>query len=209
MTKVFLSLCSIVALVGSASASTVAMAKGLSAGFNVTSPTGTVLTNFTMSFGAFATNPAAGITAAQLKTLLTTTTSFSEFAAATAPVGGLLTASVTNNTFAAGTPQPAAFNGKNIYVVVMDGATATASNAFSLITLDTTSPAGTWVFPADVTSALVTTNAPSATTTSFLTVLGNEIAGTPNSLQLSAVPEPTVSLMGLIGAIGFLARRRR
>ena len=206
MKKTLLTLLGILS-VATCNASTVSLSKGLNPGFNIQSSAGVVLTNFTILVGAFDMNPIAP-TALTLKALLATT-AFSEFGRATAPAGGLVTASITRNDFSTG-PAASAFNGKNIYAVIMDSTTSAASNQFGLITVDTTSPAGTWVFPADTTSALVTTNAPTGLLTNFATQVGSEIdnATGPETLRLQVVPEASTSFLVLL-SVGLLARRKR
>jgi hypothetical protein len=165
------------------------------------------LSSFTILVGSFDVNPVAP-TATDLQSLLQTQ-AFNQFGQATAPASGLITASLTKNDFSTG-PAASEFNGRNIYAVVMNAATAALSTQFGLMTLDATSTAGTWVFPADVTSALVTTNAPTGLLTNFATVVGTEInnATGADTLQLVAVPEPT-SMVLLVGSLALGLRRRR
>lgn len=208
MKKQLLLIATLGAFASASHASTVSINRGLNPGFNIQNNSGTVITTYSILVGSFDVNPVAPAPAT-LKALLQTA-AFNEFGLATAPAGGLLAGSITKNDFTTG-PAPTEFNGKNIYVVVMDAATAAASNEFALLTVDTTSPAGTWVFPADVTSALTTTNAPAGLISSFATVLGTEIdnATGPESLRLAAIPEPTTTVLasGLL-ALGFFRRRR-
>ncbi len=208
MKKTLLTLIGTVALIANASASTVSLSKGLNPGFNVQSDAGILLSNFTILVGSFDVNPVAP-TAIVLQALLQTE-AFNQFGQATAPATGLITASLTKNDFSTG-PAATEFNGRNIYAVVMNAATAALSTEFGLMTLDSTSTAGTWVFPADVTSALVTTNAPTGLLTNFATVVGTEIdnATGPESLRLAAIPEPSsIGLLSVLLGLG-IARRRR
>ena len=207
MKKTILTLAGVLALVANASASTVSLSKGLNPGFNVQSSEGILLSSFTILVGSFDVNPVAP-TATDLQSLLQTQ-AFNQFGQATAPASGLITASLTKNDFSTG-PAASEFNGRNIYAVVMNAATAALSTQFGLMTLDATSTVGTWVFPADVTSALVTTNAPTGLLTNFATVVGTEInnAAGADTLQLVAVPEPT-SMVLLVGSLALGLRRRR
>jgi hypothetical protein len=198
-------------MLSAVNASTVSVSKGLNPGFAVQSFNGTALNAFTILVGSFDANP-VNPTAESLQALLQTT-AFNEFGRSAAPATGLVTASITKNTFA---DIPATeFNSRNIYVVVMNDATAALATEFALLTLDATSPANTWVFPGDVTNALTTTNAPTGTLTNFATLVGTEIdnpnssSQVPEFLQLAPVPEPGVTslLLVLAGLAG--ARRRR
>lgn len=103
-----------------------------------------------------------------------------------------------------GAPNPGLFNNQQIYFVVGNGVDIASSTEFGIFKVAAT-------FPPDVTQAGSTP-----------VVLGNvgaiealPNAGTPisnagarDNFQLVGIPEPSAALLGLLGVVGLLRRRR-
>ena len=172
-------------LSGSAQAVTIAVSAGLpSQGFTPTI-NGTVLTNFTYAVGTWN----AG------------TNTFSVFGSAVADTGEIGGTSVT----ATG---PASFNNQQIALFVGTGSTIETSGSTWVVL---TSTNVNTVFPPDVSAPDPITFG--ATTSAVVNVVasGSPVTFTANGTAgtfLNFVPEPSSALLGLLGAVGLLRRRR-
>jgi hypothetical protein len=96
-----------------------------------------------------------------------------------------------------------ALNNQVVWLVIGNGATRETSTEFAIIDLGV-------LFPSDITSPATTVKVASGVGT-VNTVVGSEIdspAGTRDIIVL-AVPEPASGLLGLLGGLGLLRRRRR
>lgn len=129
------------------------------------------------------------------------TSTFSVFGAPVADTGEIGGTSVT----ATG---PSDFNSQQIHLFIGTGADI-ASSGSSWVILDSTS--ATAVFPSDVSVPGSATFG--ATTSAVVTVLasGKPVTFTANGSAgqfLNFVPEPSAALLGLLGAVGLLRRRR-
>lgn len=156
-----------------------------------------------LSVGTFATEP----TITDFATLLAAVSSFSSFAELTSPTAaGATQGSIVGSFTSTGGADPAVFNTKSIYMLVGNGATRAASTEWAIINTGV-------AFPANVTlsgSTPVTLSSINSFTT--LANAGTEIdiaSGTgKDQLQLVGVPEPSAALLGAIGVLGLLRRRR-
>jgi hypothetical protein len=96
---------------------------------------------------------------------------------------------------------PELWNSKEIFVVVGDKSTKEASSSFAI--LRTTSPT---LFPANVAPvATVTFSVPNG---AALNPIQNAGSVSGNVLRLAPIPEPSTALLGALGALGLLRRRR-
>ncbi|MES2705386.1 MAG: hypothetical protein V4726_02175 [Verrucomicrobiota bacterium] len=188
----------------------VSVSKGLNPGFNAQSSGGSTLTTFNLFLGSFD----AGITADTIKASgagigALIAASFNEYGTATAPANGLITGSFTKSDFTnfAATE----FNGKNMFLIVTTGTTASGGQEYAILTTGATSPAETWVFPSDVTAPIGTTNAPSGVPANFSLVYGNlkDAASGVDTIQLVAIPEVSSSLLSGLAVLGLITRRKR
>lgn len=189
-----------VAMIGSASAATIAVSAGLggTSGLVVLNADGIAMTGQTwFAVGSFATAP----TIADPKLISTTIGTMNIFAngltAAASPFK--LAQSFTNIT------NPDLFNSKVMYFALGNGTTQQNSTQFALFTMTALT-----AFPADITGA-TSVNLTMANVTSVATLAngGVEIdtAG-PDRIRLVGVPEPSAALLGALGALGLLRRRR-
>jgi hypothetical protein len=106
-----------------------------------------------------------------------------------------------------GGANPSKFNNKQIYVVVGNAATALASTHWAIMTTTTNI-----LFPADVTtSSTATISFGSIANSVMVPNAGTEIDNTSpvkDRIALVGVPEPSAALLGALGALGLLRRRR-
>jgi hypothetical protein len=101
---------------------------------------------------------------------------------------------------------PAAFNNNRIWFLLGNGLTGDTSTEFAIFT----TALGT-LFPADITQP----GGPNITLSSVANIQVLNGAGSaisvdsnPDIIQLQVIPEPSTALLGLIGALGLLRRRR-
>lgn len=105
-----------------------------------------------------------------------------------------------------GQPAGAAFNGKNIYLLVGFGGTNLATSTEMFIY-----KFGTTFGTEDSGIPITMTLSSSAGQTLLGTEVGNPsttASGRYNAALITAVPEPSAALLGAIGALGLLRRRR-
>lgn len=185
-----------------ANAATINVARGVgNPGVTVNSYSNTPLSSggFFMAVGAYQLVP----TVTDYASLLTAVDALTVFG----------TPGVSNSTTLAGILQlstgitsnggltPELWNSKEIYVIVGNGATRAASTDFAI--LRTTNPT---LFPANVAPvSTVTFSVPNGTA---LNPLANAGSVTGNVLTLQGIPEPSAALLGALGALGLLRRRR-
>ena len=195
----------------SAFSATVAVTRG---GLGVTpvTTTGTVLSTggFYIAAGAYAIVPT--ITAGDFASVAAAAASFIEFAAATSPTAVGATQGTITGSFTGGLSNAAAFNGREIFLLVGNAATRAASTEFAF--LRALAP-NTWTYTADV-SAADSISVVMRDVTSFTTIANGgtpiDIADTLAKDQVrlvSAVPEVSSSLlMGLAGLLLSVRRRK-
>ena len=197
------------ATMGSASAALYTVQTGTGAtinGFANSAGVGLQGTGGSMSFGYFNISDAQITTTTDFSTLLSSFVSFAgpgTFAIA-GPIGQRGAVSVAGNQQVAGT----AFDGKSIYAVV--GNSSTLAGATELAVLKTTSmfEAAQDLIP---TPAVVTLN--TSGTLLFGTPLADLRTTTADSsvnvgFATAPIPEPSAALLGALGALGLLRRRR-
>lgn len=196
-------------LAANASAITIQMGKGLAVGVNVlTTGTTGITGGYEIKVGTFAAEPAADATFAQVLA------AFQQFASTTSPIAGnasgLITAADSTSLVASSTAGTAAtFNTRPIYFLIGDTASSATWSFFGVLKGQTPT-AASWTFPADTTGT-ASVNAIASTVAAITPVFGTEIDNPtgPDSFRLVAVPEPSASIMGILGAFGLLARRKR
>jgi len=114
---------------------------------------------------------------------------------------------ITGSFAATGGGNASLFNGKQIYVVVGNGATAALSNEWAILTSTLNV-----LFPADVTtSSTASISFGSIANSVMVPNAGTEIdniSPVKDGIQLVGIPEPSAALLGAIGALGLLRRRR-
>lgn len=98
---------------------------------------------------------------------------------------------------------PTSLNGLPVHLFVGSGTTIANSAEFIILSNN-----GNPLFPADVTGIAATTFA--ATLSSVLTVVTSQSAQLlpNNTINFVAIPEPSTMLLGALGALGLLRRRR-
>ena len=131
------------------------------------------------------------------------------FATGTSPTAaGNTQGTITGSFVGNGGADATIFNGKQIYIVIGNGATRAGSTDFAIFT-----SAANTLFPADVTqgSAAASVTLSSITNSVVLPNAGSEdAAGTARDqiVMVSQIPEPSAALLGALGALGLLRRRR-
>lgn len=197
---------------GVAQSATITLARGLGAvGINVQNGlTNAVLPGgYYIAVGTF-TN-ASGVTqvptiTTDFSSLLAAVAQFDVFGSSNSPTSGttsgLLAAAITG----LGSPDTSVFNNKEIFVLVGNGTTAVNSNQWGFFSMAT--PV---FFPPNVADA----GGPTLTTATFASITPLPNAGTridnasgADSFRLVGVPEPSAAMLGAIGALGLLRRRR-
>ncbi len=134
--------------------------------------------------------------------------SMNVFASLTSPTATGNTKGTITGAFAAtGGGNASLFNGKQIYFVIGNGSTVANSTDFAIFTT-----ANNTSFPADVTgSGTAAVTFSSITNSVVLSNGGSEDAAGSARDQIkmvSAIPEASTALLGAIGALGLLRRRR-
>lgn len=194
----------VAALFASAHAATISVIRGTgNPGVGVSLASGTALSagGFYIGLGTF-TN-AEGATAEPIinsdASLAAAIQSFDLFASTTSLTSGTTQGLITGQFTSLGNPDPSQFNSKPLYFIIGNGATLATSTQFGIfkLTAGTAFPAN--VVPAGSTNALI----PNGTAITAL-----EGAGSVNGNTFVLVPEPSTALLGLLGAVGLLRRRR-
>lgn len=176
-------------------------------GLGVRTSTGTVLSSggFYIAIGSFDVVPTVLPDATNLYTAVD---SMNIFAVLTSPTAaGNTQGTITGSFVGTGGGSASLFNGKQIYFVVGNGSTRANSTEFAILTT-----AANVLFPADVTtSSTASVTFSSITNSVVLSNAGLEDAnGTARDLIVLAapVPEPSVALLGALGVLGLVRRRR-
>ncbi len=139
----------------------------------------------------------------EFSSLLAAVASFDVFGSSTSPTSGTTLGTISAGITALGGSDTSVFNTKEIYILVGNGATQAASTAFGIFKM--TTPV---FFPANVAAAGSTT-VPTSSTAAITPLANAGSEPTPGTFQLAtAVPEPSAALLGAIGALGLLRRRR-
>ena len=194
-------------LAGASSAATIAVGRGGAtngyAVFNPESLGGANLSatgGFYIAVGTYATEPVIS-NIAQFQSAVS---NFQVFASVNSPTSGTTLGSVTGSFVAT----DAAFNSVALYFLIGNGTTKENSNAFAILKGD---PAG-FTFPATAgqPSGSGTVTLTGAAVASPIGIAGTEtdIAGGADTLVLAAIPEPSVALLGALGILGLVRRRR-
>lgn len=176
-------------------------------GLGVRTSTGTVLSagGFYIAVGSFDVVPTVLPDATNLYTAVD---SMNIFAVLTSPTAaGNTQGTITGSFVGTGGGSASLFNGKQIYFVVGNGSTRANSTEFAILTTATSV-----LFPADVTtSSTASVTFSSINNSVVLANAGLEDAnGTARDLIVLAapVPEPSVALLGALGVLGLVRRRR-
>jgi hypothetical protein len=189
------------ALVSSANAATVSVSAGFggTSGLIVQDRLGNAIgAQSWFAVGAFASDPVIGDFASLVSTIGSMSIFSDGLTQSASPFK--IAASFTNISNAA------LFNNKTMYFALGNGTTRANSTEFALFTMTS----GTTTFPADITQPggpnLTMANVTSVT---VLPNAGTEIdtAG-PDAIRLVGIPEPSSVILGAIGALGLLRRRR-
>lgn len=133
--------------------------------------------------------------------LLAAVAAFDIFQFGTTPTSGATQGVMNLSLTSTGGPNPSVFNSKQIYVLVGNGSSAASSSQWGIFT--TVNPV---LFPADVTAA--GTTAVALPTGAALSPLLNAGSVNGNNFRLVGIPEPSTMLLGALGALGLLRRRR-
>jgi MYXO-CTERM domain-containing protein len=187
----------------SASAATINVNRGIgNPGVTVSNFAGTALSagGFYVAVGTYTTVP----TVTNYATLLSSVDALIQFGASglsssSGTTAGVLqlTTGITSN----GGATPEAWNSQEIYVIVGNGNSRASSTDFAI--LRTATPT---LFPANVTQSVSATFA--IPTGAALNPVAGAGSVSGNVLTLQGVPEPSAALLGALGALGLLRRRR-
>lgn len=173
----------IFALSGLASAATITVNGGIGAnqGINVFNASSVALTNYAVAVGSW------------------NGTSFTQFGTTTvdaaAPVNAVITAT-----------SPAAVNSQVIHLFVGAGSTVDFNNSYALLRMNSN-----LAFPSDVSSGTASATFLAGVGTNLTLVSSKDMTWNPQSTSrssLTVVPEPSAALLGALGALGLLRRRR-
>jgi hypothetical protein len=98
------------------------------------------------------------------------------------------------------------FDGKQIYIVIVNGATVGAASQMGIYT------STAWLFPTNTGNSLTDTSSFATSSGTTVSATGGAGQATSSQLQLAAagVPEPTTvtTILGACGLLGLLRRRR-
>jgi len=194
-------------LAGASSAATIAVGRGgATNGYTVFNPASLGGANlsttggFYIAVGTYASEPVIS----NLAQFQSAVANFQVFASVNSPTTGTTTGSVTGSFVAT----DAAFNGAALYILVGNGTTKENSSAFAILKGD---PAA-FTFPATSgqPSGSGTVTLTGAAVASPIGIAGTEtdVANLPDNLVLAAIPEPSVALLGALGLLGLVRRRR-
>ena len=193
----------------SSNAATIAVGGVTSAtsGLQAVAADGTVLSSggYYIAVGAYNVVPTVAV---DLSNLLTSVDAMTIFQTRTSPtLAGNTQGTITGSFVANGFGSPESLNGKQIYFVVGNGATRALSTDFAIFTNTTAA-----FFPSNVNL----TTSVSVTLSSINSIVPLANAGLEDNngtardrIQLvSAIPEPSAALLGAVGALVLLRRRR-
>jgi hypothetical protein len=196
--------CAALMTLGSTQAATIAVGQGFGTNVGVVakSYSGSVLSGggYYLAVGSFDVAPAIS---SDFASVLAAVAQFNVFAELTSPTAvGATQGSIVGSFTGTGGISPVSFNTKNIYMLIGNGATKAGSSEWGIINTGVN-------FPANVTLA-GSTPVTISSINSFTTLAGTEIdiTGGKDQIQLVGVPEPSAALLGALGALGLLRRRR-
>jgi len=198
------------AMLASSNAATVAVGGVISGSTGIVGVTksGTALTSggYYIACGSFSSAPAI---LADFSNLNATVDSMNIFATLTSPtaVGNTL-ATITGSFVSTGGGNASLYNGKSIYFVIGNGSSRANSTDFAVFTTATDIK-----FAADVTQTTSTSVSFGSINNTVMVANGgteiDNISPAKDQIQMvSAVPEASTALLGAIGALGLLRRRR-
>lgn len=200
--SILLAIYATAALVCTSNAATVTVSRGLgNPGIMFTDMDGTPLAagGYYLAVGSFAEVPVT--IPGDLVSLSAAVASFKIFAYATSPVTGATKGTFTAQLTGVGAPDPSDFNAQEMYFMMGNAPTQAASNQFTIFRLN---PARN--FPANVTvTGATAVSMPNVSVVDILPGFGVADAAT-NTIR--SVPETSVALLGALGALGLLRRRR-
>lgn len=205
--------CALGAMIVPSMAATVTLARGIgNVGIIAQESTGTALSagGYYIAVGTFTNSSGATevpVITTEFSSLLEAVAAFDVFGAGTAPTSGTTLGTLSTVITASGAPDPTVFQTKQLFVLVGNAATKALSTQWGIFSM--TTPV---FFPADVAAA----NSTTVTTSTFAAIAPLQNAGTAidnasgaDGFRLvAAIPEPSAALLGAIGALGLLRRRR-
>lgn len=187
-------------------AATIAVGRGIGNPGIVASFGGTPLSSGGYYIGVGTFTNALGVTelptiTTEFSSLLAAVASFDVFASGLAPTTGATIGTITGSFVGTGAPDTSVFNLKPIYFVIGNGTTQANSTAFGIF-----GTVANTAFPANVAATVST----SVTLSSGLAIAPLPNAGTVtgNGFGVVGIPEPSAALLGALGALGLLRRRR-
>jgi hypothetical protein len=137
----------------------------------------------------------------EFSSLLAAVAQFDVFSSVTSSTTGATIGTITGSFAATGGADPSQFNLKPIYFLVGNGETKESSTAFGIFSV-----AAGAAFPANV--AATVSNSVTLSSGASITPLLNAGTVNGNVFSLVPIPEPSTALLGAIGALGLLRRRR-
>lgn len=173
----------LVALSGFANAATITVSAGFGAsqGINVFSAPSVALSNYAVAVGSW------------------DGTNFTQFGTTTVDASAPVNAAITATS-------PSAVNSQVIHLFIGSGSTVNFASPYALIKMNSN-----LAFPADVSSGTATATFNTAVGTNLTLVSSKDMTWNPQSTSrssLTVVPEPSAALLGALGALGLLRRRR-
>jgi hypothetical protein len=201
--------CAVIFAVTTSHAATIAVGQGFGTNVGVVAKTqfangGVALSGggYYLAVGTFTVEP---VITTEFSSLLAAVGSFNIFQTLTSPTAvGATQGSIVGAFTSTGGADPSIFNTKPIYMVIGNGANAASSTEWGIFRTPV-------AFPANVTlsgSTPVTLSSVSSFTALANAGTAIDIDGGKDQFQLVGIPEPSAALLGALGALGLLRRRR-
>lgn len=206
MKLVSLILSAVALLVGASNAATVSVGRGIgNPGVTAQLANGTALTGggYYFAVGTFTNSEGSTQIPAvtDLASFQAAIAAFDVFSSTTTATTGVTAGTLTGTLAGLGGADTSVFNNRPMYFLVGNGSTFANSTQFAIFSMATPTAFPTNVQNSDTVPVTISGGA-------VITPLSGAGTVNGNNLQLVLVPEPSAALLGLLGVVGLIRRRR-